>query len=468
MLAVAGVSGVLVYAFTRIALPEISNWTDPFILLLSLAAFFAYAGALRWTFPIRLLAVALVIPLLSWGYAYLTIPEWAADAPRIDHLARAFVFIFVAWWLGGSSRNTLTLWVVGAAGLLVTPWTLGDGWRELASGLQGEPIRLGFRNEQHTALLFGALLLGVLVFWARLVGNGSYRILRIVIGFFLLIACIFIIGATGNRAVPLAYATLALTAMVGFLWLWPTLRPIHLKGSKLDTRRVSRWSAVQILGITVTLFLGWYMVEDARTRFSQEIQILRDFQTLDLSTAPRRSIAVRAQSWSAAVEWITERPLLGWGPNGAELVLTHTDSLHPYIPENYGHLHNSYLELLSRYGVFGFSVFAILAVWFISRLIQLWKRKLIPTDFAIFYGLFFIYWAVVNVFESFLIFSTGVYLFNMVFAGLLTQIWGNDVIYQARWDPNSAADRQATRKPCMASDPTNRKGNNRISTCRKK
>lgn len=46
-----------------------------------------------------------------------------------------------------------------------------------------------------------------------------------------------------------------------------------------------------------------------------------------------------------------------------------------------------------------------------------------PNDMALFAVAFFVYWLVVNQFESYIAVSSGVYVQNLVLGGLVTHIW---------------------------------------------
>jgi O-antigen ligase len=121
-----------------------------------------------------------------------------------------------------------------------------------------------------------------------------------------------------------------------------------------------------------------------------------------------------------------EKPITGWGGNAGGLVIQHTEWLQAYIGDlPLGHLHNSYVELLVRYGLLGFSIYLILAVWTAKGAHRAWKNRTMPGDFLIFFIVFFVFWAIVNMFESYMFYWTGVYVFNLVMAALLSFIWND-------------------------------------------
>lgn len=422
-LTVVGLGCLSVYAFAKIALPTLSGVIEPILLLASIAGFFAYGGQLRRSGPVWLLALAIVIPVLTWSYAYWTIPEWADSSPRADHLARHFIFIFVAWWLGGSVRNTLLLWSLGAAGLLISPWAVGDGWNELLAGWQGQRIDLGIRNAQHTALLFGAVLLGLIVFWKRIVYGRPYRTARVAFALALLLLSLLVVVASHTRAVVLAY--LIVLPSLGLILLSIRLVSARRNRTAIATSR-PRTSIAALMGafaVGLALVASYYVANHTFQRVGSESDVIAHVARGEFDSVRRSSIGIRIHSWRAATEWIAERPILGWGANGSALVNDHTEWLQPYTRGEFGHLHNSYLELLVRYGFLGLSVYLALAIWLLTNLVRAWRAGIVEDDFFAFYLSFLLYWAIVNIFESFLFYSTGVYLLSLVLGGLVSRLW---------------------------------------------
>lgn len=116
-------------------------------------------------------------------------------------------------------------------------------------------------------------------------------------------------------------------------------------------------------------------------------------------------------------------PLVGWGGQGRGLVMDHTEWLPERVSEKYGHLHNYFIEIWVAYGMLGLAVIGALAFWIGLATWRAWRAGALPGDLALFGGGFFIYWMVVNQFESYNSFWTGVYVHNLVVGGLITHYW---------------------------------------------
>src|SRR5690606_27573890 len=142
-----------IYAFTKISFAEWIEPVEPVMLLLVAGIFFSSAGQLRRTFPVWLLVPAFLVPIITWGHTYLSYPELAASSPRADHLARHFLFVFMAWLLGGSVRNVLTLWLLGGIGLLFVLWILGAGWLDYGAAPWGMRVDFGIQRAKAMGVL---------------------------------------------------------------------------------------------------------------------------------------------------------------------------------------------------------------------------------------------------------------------------------------------------------------------------
>jgi O-antigen ligase len=150
-----------------------------------------------------------------------------------------------------------------------------------------------------------------------------------------------------------------------------------------------------------------------------------DWGSVPLSTSEvRSSVGERLYGWRAAIDMIAQRPLLGWGEQGvAYLFDTIQYNQAHYEALNFGHLHNLYLEITLQYGLLGLTAYLYILTWFIKNAWFAWKRGDMPGDVLLFFYAFICFWSVINIFESYLIFWTGVLLFNVVMAGCLCHIW---------------------------------------------
>src|SRR5690606_8311404 len=81
------------------------------------------------------------------------------------------------------------------------------------------------------------------------------------------------------------------------------------------------------------------------------------------------------------------------------------------------HLHSSYFDLFAQYGAPGVLLFLGLLAWLGHFALRSWRAGTMPEPVLVFIGGFIVYWLIVNAFESYMLYSTGRYLLNLVIAG---------------------------------------------------
>jgi len=418
---ISGALLILAYAFMKLAFYDAFGFVEPLLGVVCLYVFFRYGGKLRTTLPLTLLWLSVVVALVVWLSGMLSHPELMRSSPKLEHLARHFIFVFMAFWIAGSVRNVLIFWLAAVLGLLLAPWVKGDGWVEFMAGFEGVRPTFGLQNAQHVAVLFGIVLIGMLVFFRRIVFVPRFCGLRFVAWTIVFAYTLLILLLSQTRAVYVALALLLLITLglLAVQWL------LGRRTQPLGWRSVLQWS---LGGLLAGLLMLWVavasnMVTPVYERFTDEMVVLDALAAGDLDAVPLNNLGSRVISWRAAAHWFLERPVLGWGSQGGKLVMQHT----PWITDepllSFGHLHSSYIEMLIRYGLLGALIYLVLIVWTGTSAWRAWKAGVMPTDFFLFFNLLFVYWLSVNVFESYMFYWTGVYAFNVVMAVLLSFIW---------------------------------------------
>lgn len=427
-----GVLTLLLYAGFGILWSSVGSPAETLCALFGLGMVLGYGQGLRSSGPLWLLLAALLVQSLSWGLGAWHHPQWVADNPQLDRLAKLFIFIAVAWWLGGSTRNTLLVWALALVGYLVASLTHGEGLQEWWTGLQGQRVGFGIRNKQHGSMLFGVALVGVVLFARRFVmPDRSLVAWRFALWCAVAAMCMtgVLIGQT--RAVWLA--TLAALVVAGAVWtLWRTWQG---EGRRL----LKPLAAALALVVVVATLAGVLFKAPLQARLATESAVVAHLLEGNAEVVPYTSIGIRIHSWRAALEWIAERPWVGWGGEGRGLVIDHTEWLPDHVKADFGHLHNFFLEVWVAYGLLGLLVIAALALWIGRGTWLAWRGGVMPNDVALFGAAFFVYWMVVNQFESYNSFGTGVYVYNLVVGGLVTHIW--------RWQRESGQRVFASLKP---------------------
>ncbi|MBZ5876635.1 O-antigen ligase family protein [Chromohalobacter israelensis] len=414
--AIVGLSLLALYSALRILWPSVGEPAGTVMALFGLIAVLVWGKELRASAALWLLLAVVAVQVLSWVLGYFHHPDWVSSNPEVDRLAKLFIFIGIAWWLGGSTRWTLALWGVGVIGYVIAAFVHGGGVQEWLAGLNGQRVGFGIRNKQHGSMLFGVCLLGLIVFSRRVFMHSGQGRLSLMFGWVVLA----LISLTGvligqTRAVWLALCVAAVVGVaIWLMWL-----------AKYHRARYVLRSVVIVACVLVVVGMGaMYAFKDTLSqRIARESPVIEKVLEGDLQNIPYSSVGIRINTWVAAGEWIAERPLVGWGGEGRGLVIDHTDWLPDDIKERFGHLHNFFLEVWVAYGLLGLGVIATLAFWIGRGTWLAWRAGVIPNDMALFGAAFFVYWMIVNQFESYNSFWTGVYVHNLIVGGLVTHIW---------------------------------------------
>lgn len=408
----AGVASLLVFAFFYLTVPDVGR--AGFALVVASGLVLLYR--LRWSGfasgAFFLLGFAIVVQVLSWYFSPDTYPEFLESYPKLDRMGRWFAFIFIALWLCGSSRNIYVFWSCCLAGFLLAPWITGEGWSEWSEAFSGRRVDFGMRNAQHTALMFGAGLIGLIIFYSRIVSHREHAGIRFVIWAVPFLMCLAGIIVTQTRGVWLAF-------LAGMLVI--SILAFGIRSSISSHFRTKRIIALFLVFLALVSVLAFILFSDHVTqRIEKERETITNVLEGGLDGLPVNSIGIRIHSWAVAIDWIAERPWLGWGKRGSAMLLKHSDGLPPGVRE-FGHLHNSYLDVLVQYGIFGLAVMLSLFGWLVYITIITWRAKQMSNDMFLFCCGFMAYWLVANMFESFMFYSTGRYLLNILAAGMLAE-----------------------------------------------
>lgn len=409
---VLGLMLVLMYGLIKLPLYQSSKHLDTVMLMAGLVCILIYgAHRVRNTLPVWSILAAVMATLATWVAGQITHPELIKSTPKIEHLANHFLFVVLAFWLMGSVQKTLVFWACAIASVVIAPWWLGGGWNELAQGWAGVRISLGIHNEQHTSVVMGSALIGWVVFAKRIVMGDSHRALRTLIWLGVLAVLAFGFIASQTRAAYLGMALVVAVLVIGLVQ----------RGIKAGQRLRYGVAVAAILLIGSAAILSGQ--DKLKERFSESAPTVTKIIEGDWRAMPHNSLGLRLQSWQAGFESFLQHPLFGAGRNGGKIVLQNTDWLQTSPASQFGHMHNSTVEFLVRYGLFGLGIYLVLMAWTTKEAHRAWKRGVMPTDFYVFFWLFFVFYVFVNMFESFMFYTTGILPFTVVMAGLLGFIW---------------------------------------------
>ncbi|MFV8819561.1 O-antigen ligase family protein [Haliea sp. E17] len=407
---------LLAYTLTRLFTDKPADYAGQLMVLMAAVAIAWFRHPLRYTFVTRLFFLAVLTQLVSWVMCLWLSPEIAESSPKVERLAAWFFLIPVAMFAPASPRGVFGLWGCGLAVLLLAPWLCGEGWQEIRNGLRGSRIEFGLVNSQHTGMLFGVAVLGLAAFlprYWRFSASAGRRWTRPLYLLALLVTALFVIIAQ-TRAIWVALLLALLLTSLLFACVIGTQRRRSYLARLLALGWRTRLGLAAAL--LVLLVLGSGIVAQ---RVGDLSALQPDVQLQNADSTETESIRVRLYTWREAVDWIVQRPLFGWGGNGRGEVVRATPGLSKAEHERFRHLHNSYLGTLVNFGLAGLAIFVALLAY-VTRCVREARRSgALDGDFFWFWLAFGCYWLVVNMFESYMYYQTGIYVFSLVAGGQL-------------------------------------------------
>lgn len=393
---------------------EIRALTSLFYLL-GILVWFRYGAALRTSLPTSLLLGAISVAVISWLAMRLQHPEMAHASLRAEGVLNKFVFLIFAFLLAGSVRNVFIFWAIAFLAVLTYPWTNGGGWSEVTRLFSGYRVGMG-TNPLRAGLIWGTVFLGLCCFSHRLVFRPSFSWLRFLLWLAVTLSALAIALATQVRAVYLGLAIVAVVALIVVVVRSRTL------ASSLRARqaRQALLGAAALIVIAVVFSVQSPFMERTMERTQNEMDVIQQIASGDLEGLPRSSIGLRIYFWQDAMQWISERPLTGWDYRASRVLHEQAGNMHG--PRYFHTIHNDYIDIVLSFGLLGGLLFAALFGWLSIGSYRAWKAGLMPTDFAVFFGCFAVFFSVNSMFMSLLFVHDSIYLFNIMMAGFATFI----------------------------------------------
>jgi O-antigen ligase len=333
-------------------------------------------------------------PLARWGLAfagYLVVralwaawelPQTAADqAQGVADWLKLWLFVCVAWWLHADLRHVHWALALALAGLLAGMLAHID-WGQLQGLSRGE--RSGF---QLRAIAFGlyssTALLGLWVLAPRLwrsVKGPVYRSLTVILS--LLAMALLAQGLISTQSRGAWMAALLVMPAILLMRVWVAWQ--RRAGRRPRTLALAVGGALLLAGLVA---VNWSTIQH---RLGEEQETLGVIARGDFAHVPLSPIGWRVHLYRFGLEKFAERPLLGWGPGSTQYLISHSGRAELQLPYWKGgltwldHLHNTYLEVLVRFGLVG----ALLLLGAFGSLVRgLWiayRSGRLPVDYALF------------------------------------------------------------------------------------
>ncbi|MCB9494358.1 MAG: O-antigen ligase family protein [Desulfobacteraceae bacterium] len=353
--------------------------------------------------------LAIITQIITWGVLLISNPELSSKLPDVDRLGKLFLFIPIAWGLRKFESPFKYIFLASLAGFFLGLVTNSDFLHEIGSAFKGQRIDFGIKNAQHSSMIFGLIFiisfLNLFVF-ERLTRKNSF-----------LLAVLLLLSICGLVFTQTRQSYLAV--MISILVSLPLAFKMGFRLRKIILFFTILFISVLIFRINIGYFSQrfndiksvWISVEKIRIEDKKNNNFKEKIDSY-VKSIPPTSAGIRIKSWLEALKWIVQKPFFGWGSEARKLVIKKSDNFTEDLKKQYGHLHNYFIEVLVSYGVFGLSIIFIMYWIFINSIYNSKTcadgNKIFITGFC-----FAVYWLVINNFESFNSFWTGVFIHNI-------------------------------------------------------
>ncbi|MFQ5780990.1 MAG: O-antigen ligase family protein, partial [Nitrospiria bacterium] len=338
--------------------------------------------------------------LAAWEF-----PELAADQfDNAREMSRPFLIILVAWWVGGTPRSVLNLYLVSFSGLLLAIAYRVD-WLNLRVFLNAR-IGLGM-NTQHLGLITVTAIIGWLVFATDLWGR--QRILRtygikVLLWLMFLALLLFILLRSQARA---AWAAFILWGFFALLYcLRKFFRYPRLPYSR---KNILAYAAAVLLAVGIVSS----QLNAVATRLSQEKGTVERLLAGNVSEMPSTSLGIRFYLWKLGLHRWSERKIFGWGPGTTAFLIEKSD-MPDVVKSCCSHeLHNSFLEIPLRTGIIGLFFFAGATFVILRSIFRSVQRREITEKAAFFSVSVLFVFMVTNLSEAYVELQIGWFFFAL-------------------------------------------------------
>jgi len=396
---------------------DAADWLARAMFLLFLAGVAVSNPSIRLDKVVQVCALLAMVIVIGYLWHRFTVPEALFGGSGAKRFFPAFCFfVVVAYGATACSRlSPFLLLASAAAGLVIyLLWFVpSDHW---VAAWQGKRVDFGFRNAQHAGIVFAGALLAGLFFLPRAVRAVPLKARILIAPCLTAFVVLMLWGSlvTQVRAVWLGLViSICVSLLIGVAWF--------LLGHR-TVRGHSKLLAAATAGLIVLLASGLYFFEaDQRVikRLSaEEISIDTVARAARFEDGPLTSSSVRIASWSASLEWIAERPLLGWGGRSASKLIKASPHFDDQFKDRFGHLHNSYLESMVTVGGAAVLCMIVIVALVGRRSVTTWRQGSMPSDVFLFAWAFFAFWVTVNMFESYVTADSGFYI-NALMGGFV-------------------------------------------------
>jgi O-antigen ligase len=171
-----------------------------------------------------------------------------------------------------------------------------------------------------------------------------------------------------------------------------------------------------LAAIIIVGSISYSFKENLTKRVFSEKSTITAITAGDWDNIPYTSIGIRVNTWLQALEWIAEKPLIGYGGKVRTNIIQQSTKHPDFVKKQYDHFHNSFIEIMLGSGSLGLFLFFTPVIYSLKKAAELSQ----PTHYFALYGL--IIFLVMNLFESYLFFWMGPFMLTLVISPLFSSV----------------------------------------------
>lgn len=386
------------FYFFWLPLNKLSGVSFALLIVFSLIYVFLYDRSLLLNKVIVLSFIAVVYLYFSTWFR-ISILEEFARFKYSEILASFFVFIFIGLVMSLRENYKNIVFLSLVLGVLFY-LALNFDAKELIRAFNGVRVDFDIRNAQHTGVVF--LLIAFICLFIIEVKSKF-----VAITFFMLFFILMLFAQVRAIILGLVFS--------GFIYV--LLAILYKKRTKI----IQAFLFLLVVSVLIFSFQKDNVVNRMSSQ-SSDLQALSLY--LDGKNTRLTSSVIRVRSWEVGLDWFLEKPLLGHGAGALQRLIENNNMFKNAFKGKFGHLHNSYLEILIAYGLVGFLFYfsiIVILIWDFIKKLNSQDLELLENKKFLFFIFFIPAWLVANFFESYFFYSSGVYI-NSLFFGYLFYI----------------------------------------------
>jgi O-antigen ligase len=407
-----GLFSILLFALSMFFGRDLNRIAEALLIisiLFSLKSIYIYEKSNNGLWVYLLIIISACFMLISNNVAAATYPNLDINHYQFSRrYLRMLFFAFTGWWVIKQPKIIWLLLACFSAAFAVKVITSGD-FLKISSFSNFPRLSFGFSNAQHVAAFAGSLLITCISLSPIIlkIKNCYFKVFIGSLTLTLLLMTAIVVLTSQTRAVWLGTVIVAGIATLPWTILFIGEKTSHIK-----------FKSTMLYATMITVFLiVTSSSELINSRINNTVNHTLHISQLELKNIPASSAGIRLHQWDLALDLIKEKPILGHGGSTKKHLIKISN-----MPEgaigHFGHFHNSYLELGVAYGLGSSIAFIFTLGFLLFRTIKAYRNNHIGSELA-FWGIsWIIFFAVINMFESYVMYRTGYFLL-IVFGGII-------------------------------------------------